>query len=141
MSRPRFRLAETTADTGLIAWGADAPELFENAAAGLTSLVADPRSIRPREVRRVAAAGGDLPGLLVAWLSEWVYLFDAEGFLGREFSVEELSAGRVAGSARGETRDPARHRLRSLVKGITYHRLAVAETAGGRLRARVIIDL
>lgn len=141
MSRPRFRLAETTADTGLVAWGADARELLENAAAGLARLITDPRSIRPLAVRRVAVTGSDLPGLLVAWLSEWVYLFDAEGFLGREFTVEEVSADRVTGSARGETRDPARHPLRSLPKGVTYHRLAVERTAEGRLRGRVIIDL
>jgi SHS2 domain-containing protein len=142
MSRrpPRFRQAATTADAGLIAWGGTREELFENAALGLARIMADPRCVRPLEVRPLAAAGSDLGALLAAWLGELVYLFDAEGFLGREFTVHRLAPGRVEGSARGERYDAGRHRLRDYVKGVSYHRLEVRE-AGGRWRARLVLDL
>lgn len=130
----------TTADTGLLVWGRGREELFANAAMGLTHLMADLRTVRPREKREVAVQAQDLPGLLVAWLNEWVYRFDAEGFIGCEFVVDELAEDRLRGQGRGETCDPRRHRLRSLVKGVTYHRLEILEL-GDRLRARLVVDL
>jgi len=136
----RYRVAATTADSGLFAWGAGREELFANAAAGLSSLMVDPRRLRAGEEREVSAEGLDLPALLVAWLNEWVFLFDTEGFLGRDFEVRELSDTRVRGVGRGERYDPARHRFRDQVKAVTYHRLEVREE-GGRLRARVVVDL
>lgn len=140
MSRfPRFRLAETTADTGLLAWGATREELFENAAAGLLRIMADPRGVRPLEERAVRARGEDAAGLLAAWLDELVYLFDTEGFLAGAAAVRFDDGGGVTGILRGERYDPGRHRLRAYVKGVTLHRIEVRRE-GGRLRARVVID-
>jgi SHS2 domain-containing protein len=136
----RYRVEATSADAGLLVWGGSREELFENAALGLTRILAEPRSVRAAEERAVRVEGRDLPALLVAWLSEFVYLFDAEGFLGRVFALREIGERHVAGSARGECYDPARHRLRAAVKGVTYHRLEIRE-GGGRLRARLVVDL
>lgn len=140
MTSPRFRLAATTADTGLLAWGASPEELFENAALGLGALMADPRGVRALERRAVEARGFDAGALLVAWLNEWVYLFDTEAFLLREARVTAIEKGLVRGEGRGERYDPSRHRLRDAVKAVTYHRLEIRE-AGGRLRARLVVDL
>jgi len=138
--RTRFRTEATTADTGLLAWGATPGDLFENAALGLAAIMDDPRTVRPSEERAVAVEGGDLPALLAAWLGELVYLFDAEAFLGREFRVDSIGGSRLAATVRGERYDPGRHRLRDYVKGVTRHRLEVGPHRG-RWRARVILDL
>ncbi len=138
--RARFRTEATTADTGLLAWGATPEELFENAALGLAAIMADPRRVRPAEERAVAVEGGDLPALLAAWLGELVYLFDAEAFLGSEFRVDRIGGGALAATVRGERYDPRRHRLGDYVKGVTRHRLE-AGRHGDRWRARVILDL
>jgi SHS2 domain-containing protein len=140
MSKPRFRVLGTTADTALLVWGKDRPQLFENAAAGLFRVMADPREIRPVVEREVHAEGVDLASLLVSWLSEWVFLFDTGGFLGRWFQVRRMRKGSMAGTGWGEVYQPDRHHLRDVVKGVTYHQLQISDVKSG-IRARLVLDL
>lgn len=139
MSRPRFRIFETTADAGLFVWGATKEKLFENAAAGLFQVIASPAGVRPLERCSLKVAGIDEPSLLVAWLSEWLYQFDARGFIGCRFRVGRLG-GKVTGEGWGEVFDRGRHTLRTEVKGITYHRLEISRPAA-RFRARLVLDI
>lgn len=139
MSSPRFRIFETTADTGLFVWGVTKEELFENAAAGLFQVIASPLKVRPLERCAVETAGIDDPSRLVAWLSEWLYLFDARGFIGCRFRIGRMG-GRVAGEGWGEIFDRRRHTLRTEVKGITYHRIEICRS-GSRHRARLVLDI
>ncbi|MCR4402494.1 MAG: archease [Firmicutes bacterium] len=159
MSRP-YEVLEHTADVGVRARGRTLEETFVNMAAGLMSLVVpDPESIRATEERRIEARAPDLEGLLVAWLSEFVYLIDAERFLvatiedvfvascepeagpgskrGRPASRGPASwtAGAVV---RGENIDVARHQLDTEIKGVSYHMVKVereraseTDSAGG----------
>ena len=140
MTEPRFRLVETTADAGLLVWGDRLPELFENAACGLYRVIVGQRRVKPMLRKSIHARGVDTPGLLVSWLSEWLCLFDTEGFLGAAFQVDHVGGGRVRGTGWGETYDPERHRLLTEIKGITYHRLEIRRR-GARLRARLVLDL
>lgn len=140
MTEPRFRLIETTADAGLLIWGDRLSELFENAACGLYRVIVGRRTVKPLLRKSVHARGVDTPGLLVSWLSEWICLFDTEGFLGAAFQVDHVGGGRVRGTGWGETYEPGRHRLLTEVKGITYHRLEICRP-DKRLRARLVLDL
>ena len=81
MSRP-YEVLEHTADVGIRARGWTLEETFANMALGMMSLIVPELGrILEREDRRVEARAADLEGLLVAWLSEVVYLVDAERFL------------------------------------------------------------
>jgi SHS2 domain-containing protein len=140
MSDLRFRQIETTADTGLLIWGRDEKELLENAASGFFNLMAGRKGIRKSVRREVRAVGRDRPSRLVAWLSEWLYLFETEGFLGKTFEVQSVGVSGVSGWGWGDRLDPRRHRLHCAVKGITYHHIEV-QRLGERLRARVILDV
>jgi len=140
MTDLRFRQIETTADTGLMVWGRDEEELFENAAAGFFNLLARRKGIRKSVRREVQVAGDDESSRLVAWLSEWLYLFETEGFLGRSFGVQKAGGSGVDGWGWGDHYDPRRHELRCGVKGITYHGIEVHRVRD-RLRARVILDI
>jgi SHS2 domain-containing protein len=140
MSDPRFRLVETTADVGLLVWGKTDGELFCNAAAGLFRVLATPRGVGSGSVRTVSVRGLDEPARLVAWLSDWLYLFDAEGFIGRTFMVDTMEGDIVTGRGWGDSYDPGRHQLLSEVKGITYHGLEISRD-GPRIRARLVLDV
>jgi len=140
MTELRFRQVETTADTGLLVWGRDEKELLENAAVGLFSVLARRKGVRNVVERTVTAVGDDDSGRLVSWLSEWLYLFDTEGFIGRSFLVEGVGKGRVTGRGWGDIHDPQTHELRCGVKGITYHGISVRRVRG-RLRTRVVLDV
>ena len=135
-----FRVLEHTADVGFEAFGATCEEAFANAARALADLVVDLDSIAPREEKVVEVSGPDLAGLLVNWLSEILYLFDAECWLFSDFEIRALQDRSLSVVARGEKFDPARHQVKLLVKAITYHQLAVEQTPNG-WRAQVYVDI
>ncbi len=135
-----FRVLEHPADIGFEAFGASREELFASAAQALIHLVVELETIRPSRELTVKAEGSSPTGLLVNWLSEILYLHDAEGWLFRDFSVHELGENTITATARGEKFDRGRHRAKVLVKAVTYHQLALEETPSG-WRARVYVDI
>jgi SHS2 domain-containing protein len=135
-----FRVLEHTADVGFEAFGTSREELFANAARALMNLEVDLDTVRPSRELTVKAEGSAWPDLLVNWLSEILYLNDAEGWLFHDFSVQELGEKVITATARGEKFDRARHRVKVLVKAVTYHQLGLEETPQG-WRAQVYVDI
>ncbi len=131
----------TTADKGILARGRDLPELFVNAARGLVAMmVEDPAAIRPAERRAVQLTAGSREGLLVAWLSEFLYLYEGEGFLAAGGTIARLTDTGLSAEVSGEPYDPSRHRAAGHVKAVTYHGLEITRDAAG-WRAPIIVDV
>ena len=137
---PPFRILEHTADIGFEAFGATHPEVFRNAARALIHLMVDLEAIAPREGMTLRAEASDMPSLLVNWLSEILYLFDAEGWMFRDCEFDALTERSLAAVARGEKFDRRKHQVKLLVKAVTYHQLDLMETAEG-WRAQVYVDV
>jgi len=139
-----FRVLEHTADVGFEAFGRTKEEVFANAGRALFNLMVDLDSICPRQGLRIeasaSASDADASGLLVNWLSEILYLYDAEGWLLRDFEIRSLDNRSISAVARGEQFDRARHQIKLLVKAITYHQLGLEETTSG-WRAQVYVDI
>ena len=135
-----FRVLEHTADIGFEAFGATRSEVFANAGRALMHLMVDLEAIVPREEVWLRAEASDMPSLLVNWLSEILYRFDAEGTLFRDFEFDELTEHSLAAMARGEKFDRRRHQLKLMVKAVTYHQLELKETEEG-WRAQVYVDI
>ena len=135
-----FRTLEHTADIGFEAFGATHQDVFRNAARALMHLMVDLETITPREGKPLSAEASDMPSLLVNWLSEILYLFDAEGWLFRDFQFDSLTERVLTAVARGEKFDRRKHQVKLLVKAVTYHQLDLSETAEG-WRAQVYVDI
>jgi SHS2 domain-containing protein len=135
-----FRILEHTADIGFEAFGATRAEVFANAGRALFHIIVDSAAVGPREEVKTLTQGANPSELLVNWLSELLFLQDAEGWLFRDFEVISLSENSIEAVARGEKFDPARHQIKMLVKAITYHQLVLEETASG-WRAQVYVDI
>lgn len=136
----RFHIVEHPADIGFEAFGTNREELFANSAAALMFLMFDPETVRPQQRRHIRVQGHDAPSLLVNWLSEILFLVDAEGWLLSSCEVEKLTEGLLEGMVQGETYDPARHQAKLQVKAVTYHQLALEKIPGG-WRAQVYVDI
>ena len=134
-----FEVMEHTADVGIVAYGASIVEAFANAARALFSLITEPDGVNETEWRDVDVSAPDRESLLVAWLNELIYLFDAEGMLFRRFDISELSTTRLRARAHGEAADSSRHSLKTGVKAATYHMLEV--DSGNGSRVRVLFDI
>ena len=135
-----FEILEHTADVGLVARGRDQAEAFCAAAYGLASLMADLSRAEPLEERQVEVEAEDAEGLLVAWLSELVYLFDAEGFLPCRFDVQQIDRHSLRAHVDGDHFDPMKHPPNATVKAVTYHQLRVQYKAAG-CEVQVIFDI
>jgi SHS2 domain-containing protein len=96
--------------------------------------------VRAVESREIAARGASIEALLVNWLNECLYVHDIEGFVARDVTAPEITAGNVHGVLHGEPVDPARHPRGTIVKAATFHGLEVVE-APGQVTARVILDI
>ena len=121
----RFQLIEHTADIGLIAYGQTLTEAFGNAAYGLFSIIAELRTVREIESRRLELSEDDSEALLFEWLNRLVYLFDGEMLLFKRFDVSDFDGRGLKAICYGERYDPSRHQLKIGVKAATYHMLKV----------------
>lgn len=125
----RFEILEHTADVGLRLTGGSPEAIIVAAGEGLASLEG---SWFPGEgeERAVEVRGGDLPGLLVAWLDELLYLRDAEDVVFGGFAVDEMDGERLR--ARVRTAPRGNRILESAgVKAATYHGLRFERQNGG----------
>ena len=129
-ARPPFELIEHPADVGIRVYGRDLAALFAHAALGLCSLITDTDTVLERESRSVEVAAPDRESLLVAWLSEVLWLIETEDLLFARFTIESLSDTALAALAHGEPADPQRHPYRGVIKAVTYHQLGLRQEAG-----------
>lgn len=121
----------------LIVEGSSFAELVAEAGRALAELGGDPPpdSLASPEVE-IVVRGRDPAGLLVGWLNELIYRAESEGWLGREFTVQEAGPGSLRVRVRGSPW-PARS---FPVKAATLDRARVTETAQG-LSAEVTLDV
>ena len=135
-----FNLFGTTADVGVESAGKDLKEAFEEQAAGMFSIMTDLESVEPRLSFDVEATGNDLGSLLVAWLNELLFIYDAKKIFLRSFEIISFEEGRLKAEVKGEEIDPSRHPLKTEVKAVTYHMLEVRQADGGYV-TRVVYDI
>jgi SHS2 domain-containing protein len=138
--RRPYRQLPHTADLAWRLWGASLPELFENAGQALSATLTDRRYLRRRETREVGLTSIDREALLVDWLNHLLYLFDIDGFLGRDFQVLTLTPERLEARVWGEKFDGDRHPEKTAVKAATFHQLSIVPVGDG-WQATVVLDL
>ncbi|NPV53142.1 MAG: archease [Firmicutes bacterium] len=141
-----FEVFDHTADIGLSVYGSSLVETFENAARGMFHIMAPSASVFPREVKEFTLRADTREELLVAWLSELIYLFDAESFMPGVIKItqlEENSHGPVLRArVSGEPLDQKRHNPETEIKAVTYHRLELMQDEqNNNWTAQIIFDV
>jgi SHS2 domain-containing protein len=131
-----------TGDVAMVARGASLEALFKAAARGLSETMVETRGVRPDIAKEIALVEESLDRLLYQWLSELIYLKDAESLLFSlfEISIERGPLHRLKGVAMGERIDPSRHLLRNDVKAMTLHRFQVGREKEA-WKATMIFDI
>ena len=137
-----FRFVDHTGDVGFELEGTTLADLLSEAVAAFACTLTDRERLGSAESREIELAAPAPDLLLHALLEELLYLFERDGFLAREGRVELAGERpwRLRARLAGECRDPQRLPLKLLVKGITYHQLAVEEREGG-FHGRVLLDI
>ena len=140
MAKKTFETINHTADVGIVVYGINIKQLFSNAALALSSLITEPKSIKEKIKRHVEITSEDRDNLLVEWLNELIYLFDAEHILFKRFDIENLDSKRLKAICYGEKFDPLRHNIKREVKATTYHMLKINSDSNG-YEVQVIFDV
>lgn len=135
-----FEILDISGDVGIRAKGAELKEVFRDAAIGMYSLITDIDSVEVKKDIRIALESHSLEGLLVAWLNELIFHFDAYFFIGKIIVINELTQNRIDAVVEGEDFDMERHERKLLIKAATYHNL-VFENKDGFWQADVIFDI
>jgi len=135
-----FEVIDHTADVGIIAYGTEIKQVFGNAALALFSLITELENIGEELKYDLEVASEDRESLLVEWLNELIYLFDAEHVLLKKFDIQSLSNTRLKATCYGEKFDPSRHKIKTGVKAATYHMLRIDKDNKG-YKAQIIFDI
>ncbi|HSB32394.1 MAG TPA: archease [Candidatus Sulfobium mesophilum] len=145
-----YEFLDISGDAGIRSFGNTALELFLNAAHGMYNLIMDMESVEKSETVEVSVTHESAEGLLVAWLNELIFLFDAHGFIGKEIIINDFFFGKditssgplysISASLSGEYFDPGRHHGKLLLKAATYHNLNI-RNEDGRWTAEIIFDI
>lgn len=120
----RYELVDHTADMMVRAYGDTLEECFANAAFALFDQTVDLSGVGTGESVEVRVTGIDDEDRLFSFLSEMLYIEDADNLILKEFDVR-FEGDDVVCDARGEHLDRSRHRVRSEVKAVTYHMMEV----------------
>jgi len=138
----RFLEDIATGDAAFEAEGRTLEELFREAAVATFEVMVDTMGVEAKITREVELKNEAVDGLLFDWLSELVYLKDAEAILFSKFNVniKKNDAYELKARVSGENINQQKHILRSDVKAVTYHMFKVKKTEENWI-ARVILDI
>lgn len=120
----RYERLEHTADIMVRCSGGTMEECFENAAYALSDQTVDASSVEGVCSFDIDVRGDDLEDRLFAYLSEILYIEDAESMALGRFTVT-FDGDRVVGKAFGEPLDPAKHHPKTEIKAVTYHMMRI----------------
>ena len=132
----RFRFFDHPSDVGIYAYGKTKKELFENAALGMFSLIADLNRVETKRSFKVAVQGDDFESLLVNWLNELIFHEDSKKILLKGFKIEKITATRLEAEVSGEKIDLERHFIYRPIKAATYNQLQIKKD-----QAKIIFDV
>lgn len=136
----KYRFIDHTGDLGVEIFGENLFALFRHAGEAFTEIITDPDTIQPADSKHISLNADRVEDLLVHWLNEFIFMFDAKGLLISVFDIDSVDARHIDATVRGEIYDKARHEIKTTVKSATYHQLKVARE-NHTWKAQVIFDL
>lgn len=136
----KFEVFDHTADIGLIVYGENLKSLFENAGEAFFNIITDLNHVSTKIWKRVELNQENLERLIVAWLTELLFLHEVEGLLFKEFMVESIGNSELKARVGGEEFREGFHIIKTQVKAVTYHQIEVKKE-NAFWKARIILDL
>jgi SHS2 domain-containing protein len=130
-----YQEREHTADWELEVWAPDLPGLLEQAARGMYRLAGVRLKDSPRSQRVIEIPFSDAESLMVAFLSELLFLAEEQGLAYDEFSLE-ISEEKLFAQLSGAPLES----LDKEIKAVTYHKLEVRQTGRG-LEVNIVFDV
>jgi len=129
-----------TADMGIRGFGTTKEQAFAHAACAMVAISVDLETIKPSQQVEILCEADNDELLFIDWLNSIIYEMATRKMLFSEFEVA-ISGKQLAGKARGEKLNLARHRPIVEVKAATYSDLKVYQDKDGTWIAQCIVDI
>ena len=133
-------MIDISGDVGIKAYGKDCADAWVNAGIGMYSLITDLEKISEKKSLEIEIAADSDEGLLVKFLNELIFHFDAYNFIGKRIDSVLFSEGSVRATVYGDEFDPGLHEQRLLLKAATYHNIKIVKGDDG-CEVEVIFDI
>jgi len=142
MGKYKFLEDRAIADAAFEAEGESLEELFEACAQATFEVMAETKTVKPRNKEEIQLRSDDPEELLFNWLAELIYLKDLKTtiFSKYEIKIEKPDGYKLRASVWGEPIDAEKHKVKVDVKAVTYHLLEVKKT-DDKWIAKVILDI
>jgi len=149
MVNKKYKYIDHLSDIGVEFYGDTLAELFENAAAGMFSIMCDLNVVKPLEKKEVKISEKNVSyeDLLVLWLEKLLYLYEVNNVLFSKFNVTRVekngNSSVLEAGIYGEKIDFSRHEIKIAIKAPTYHRLEIKkkDRKDYKWKGRIIFDV
>jgi SHS2 domain-containing protein len=130
------------ADVAFQAEGKTLEELFSTCALATFEVMVDTKEVKPQEEIDLEIKAQNLEGLLFNFISELIFLKDAKRMVFSKFAIRisKNQEYHLTGKIFGEEIDQIKHKVKTDVKAITYHRLIVKQLKSKWI-AQAILDI
>ena len=136
----RYRQIDHTADFGVLIFGENLFDLFENAGYTLFDILLETETSKKAKQKVVRINGSDMPDLMVNWLRELLYFWTRYELFVTSINIMELSENHLTAQIDFGRYDEDFHEIKQEIKAVTYHQIKIArkETCW---ESRIIFDI
>lgn len=143
--KPKYKILENVAiaDIAFEAYGKNYNKLFENSALALFEMAVDLSTLKTKIKKKIKIEANSIENLLYDFLSEILYLKDAEQLIFSKCSVKIEGKNKkytVNAELFGDIINPQTHKLENDIKAITMHMFKIEKIKNG-VKATVVVDI
>ena len=135
-----YRILEHTADTGFEVRGDTREQVFEVAALAFFHLMWRIGAHKISQPEIIEVTGRDMKELLVNFLEEFLYLYDAKRLVCSQLKVATVTDTKICAQVWLQKFNDDRDQELLGVKAVTYHQLSINKK-GDKWLAQVFIDI
>jgi len=135
-----YRIIEHTADTGFEVRGDTREQVFETAALAFFHIMWKIGQHKKSQPEIINLIGIDIKELLVNFLEEFLYLYDAKGLICTHIKVKKMTDTKICAKAWLQQFNEDTDQELLGVKAVTYHQLVIEEKNHHWL-AQVFLDI
>jgi SHS2 domain-containing protein len=136
----KYRITKHQSELAVRITGSSQAELFTNSAFALFDVMTDIANVEIKECLPLEVEGNDRDDLMVNWMRELLYLYQANGYLLKEFKIIDVKDTIVKAEVSGEKIDPDRHEIKQEITTVAFHKSRMEKT-GNQWIAQLIFEL
>ena len=126
-----FKILDHTADVAVYIESKTLEKLFEEAAGSYLYLLIEDKKLRSSKIKKIALVATDPEALLVAWLSELIYILETQGKIPCVFKIKQLTKSSLQAEVELAEFEPHKIQILYDIKAVTFYELKIEKTPKG----------